>query len=290
MEGQSIITTVSIPTQNNTYQALDGNAVSSNFDARYLESFPPGYRFQPFDEELIEYYLKKKVNNEDLPPNKIFEVNLYQFNPKELADMYLSRGQKEMYFFTPRERKYRNGNRPNRAAGDGYWKATGADKAIKFNGRKEGAKKSLVFYAGKPPKGVKTNWIMHEFTLLNPPQRQERGAYGMRLDDWVLCRIYENRGSGLKGRKSQDQDNEVEAQETDGSIAQTPHSVTQQMPISYSTMLLGENVAPLIENEHIEMDSFYHYHGDSAILLSSYDNMLCPENLPFGAFVIAIHT
>ena len=26
-------------------------------------------------------------------------------------------------------------------------------------------KKALVFYAGKPPKGVKTNWIMHEYRL-----------------------------------------------------------------------------------------------------------------------------
>jgi len=36
------------------------------------------------------------------------------------ADMALY-GEKEWYFFTPR---------PNRAAGTGYWKATGADKPI----------------------------------------------------------------------------------------------------------------------------------------------------------------
>lgn len=28
-----------------------------------------------------------------------------------------------------------------------------------------GIKKALVFYRGKPPKGVKTNWIMHEYRL-----------------------------------------------------------------------------------------------------------------------------
>lgn len=74
-------------------------------------------------------------------------------------------GEKEWYFFSPRDRKYPNGSRPNRAAGTGYWKATGADKPI---GRPPlGIKKALVFYAGKAPKGVKTNWIMHEYRLAN---------------------------------------------------------------------------------------------------------------------------
>lgn len=31
---------------------------------------------------------------------------------------------------------------------------------------KVGVKKALVFYGGKPPKGVKTNWIMHEYRLM----------------------------------------------------------------------------------------------------------------------------
>lgn len=73
-------------------------------------------------------------------------------------------GEKEWYFFSPRDRKYPNGSRPNRAAGNGYWKATGADKPI-GNPKPVGIKKALVFYAGKAPKGEKTNWIMHEYRL-----------------------------------------------------------------------------------------------------------------------------
>jgi hypothetical protein len=37
--------------------------------------------------------------------------------------------------------------------------ASGGDR------EKVGVKKALVFYRGKPPKGLKTNWIMHEYRL-----------------------------------------------------------------------------------------------------------------------------
>lgn len=75
-----------------------------------------------------------------------------------------------MYFFTPRYRKYPNGKRPDRAAGDGYWKATGADKEIESNkGITVGYKKTLVFYRGKAPSGDKTNWIMYEYKIKHPP-------------------------------------------------------------------------------------------------------------------------
>ena len=81
-------------------------------------------------------------------------------------------GEKEWYFFSPRDRKYPNGMRPNRAAGSGYWKATGTDKLIVAppNGNESiGVKKALVFYKGRPPKGMKTSWIMHEYRLTRPP-------------------------------------------------------------------------------------------------------------------------
>jgi hypothetical protein len=79
-------------------------------------------------------------------------------------------GDKEWYFFSPRDRKYPNGIRPNRSAGSGYWKATGTDKPIHSTTTAAGesvvgAKKALVFYMGRPPKGTKTDWIMHEYRL-----------------------------------------------------------------------------------------------------------------------------
>ncbi|RVW32818.1 NAC transcription factor 32 [Vitis vinifera] len=167
------------------------NSSSQGGELFDLNSLPPGYRFNPTDAEIIVFYLRKKIDHQSLPPNKIIEVNLYGYDPDELAATYELSGNDEWFYFTPRERKYRNGQRPNRSIGEGYWKATGADKEIKFEDRTVGYRKALVFYRGSPQNGVKTNWIMHEFTVAKPPGPPRRsGVNDMRLDDCVLCRVY----------------------------------------------------------------------------------------------------
>ncbi|XP_050215651.1 NAC transcription factor 56 [Mercurialis annua] len=161
-------------------------------------NLPPGFRFHPTDEELVVHYLKKKAASAPLPVSIIAEVDLYKFDPWELPAK-ATFGEQEWYFFSPRDRKYPNGVRPNRAATSGYWKATGTDKPVLTSGgtQKVGVKKALVFYGGKPPKGIKTNWIMHEYRLAdnkvsNKPPGCDLGnkKNSLRLDDWVLCRIY----------------------------------------------------------------------------------------------------
>ncbi|KAI3680654.1 hypothetical protein L6452_35427 [Arctium lappa] len=166
-------------------------------------NLPPGFRFHPTDEELVVYYLKKKASSIPLPVAIIAEVDLYKFDPWELPSK-ATFGDQEWYFFSPRDRKYPNGTRPNRAATSGYWKATGTDKPILSSGgdQKVGVKKALVFYGGKPPKGIKTNWIMHEYRLVDnasfksPIVNLANRKGSLRLDEWVLCRIYKkNNGS-----------------------------------------------------------------------------------------------
>ncbi|KAE8663611.1 NAC domain-containing protein 2 [Hibiscus syriacus] len=154
---------------------------------------PPGFRFHPTDDELVNHYLCRKCASLPISVPIIAEIDLYKFDPWQLPDMALY-GEKEWYFFSPRDRKYPNGCRPNRAAGSGYWKATGADKPI-GKPKTLGIKKALVFYSGKALTGVKTNWIMHEYRLANVDRSAGKNNNNLRLDDWVLCRIYNKKGS-----------------------------------------------------------------------------------------------
>ncbi|KAF3489600.1 hypothetical protein F2Q69_00055451 [Brassica cretica] len=47
-------------------------------------SLPPGFRFHPTDEELIDYYLKRKVEGLEIELEVIPVIDLYKFDPWEL--------------------------------------------------------------------------------------------------------------------------------------------------------------------------------------------------------------
>lgn len=192
---------------------------------RNSSNLPPGFRFHPTDEELIMCYLKNQATSRPCPVSIIPEVDIYKFDPWELPEK-TEFGENEWYFFTPRDRKYPNGVRPNRAAVSGYWKATGTDKSIYSGSKYVGIKKALVFYKGKPPKGIKTDWIMHEYRLsesLSQPNKHNNGS--MRLDDWVLCRIYKKKNLS-KALEIKAEDQSVESVTT--SDAGTSHEPEMQ--------------------------------------------------------------
>nr|KAJ0187765.1 hypothetical protein LSAT_V11C900488590 [Lactuca sativa] len=76
-------------------------------------------RFHPTDEELVLYYLKRKMCGRSLKLDIIGEVDVYKWDLEELP------GYRQWFFFSPRDRKYPNGGRSSRATMNGYWKATG---------------------------------------------------------------------------------------------------------------------------------------------------------------------
>ncbi|KAF4369458.1 hypothetical protein F8388_001880 [Cannabis sativa] len=100
---------------------------------------PPGFRFHPTDEELLHYYLKKKVSFQKIDMEVIREVDLNKMEP---------------------------------------WDLQGRDKCIRNAFKKIGMRKTLVFYRGRAPHGQKSDWIMHEYRLEeqdNQPDHHEDG-------------------------------------------------------------------------------------------------------------------
>lgn len=53
-------------------------------DAEAELNLPPGFRFHPTDEELVVYYLCRKVARQQVPVPIIAEVDLYKFDPWDL--------------------------------------------------------------------------------------------------------------------------------------------------------------------------------------------------------------
>ena len=53
-------------------------------------SLPPGFRFHPTDEELIIYYLKRKINGRQIELEIIPEVDLYKCEPWDLPGTCIS--------------------------------------------------------------------------------------------------------------------------------------------------------------------------------------------------------
>ncbi|KAL0887725.1 hypothetical protein Bca101_011708 [Brassica carinata] len=151
-------------------------------------SLPPGFRFHPTDEELITYYLKRKINGREIELEIIPEVDLYKCEPWDLpGKSLLPSKDQEWYFFSPRDRKYPNGSRTNRATKGGYWKATGKDRRVSLRDRAIGTKKTLVYYRGRAPHGIRTGWVMHEYRL--DETECEPTVFGMQ-DAYALCRVF----------------------------------------------------------------------------------------------------
>ncbi|KAH7442480.1 hypothetical protein KP509_03G091000 [Ceratopteris richardii] len=213
-----------------------------------VPSLPPGFRFQPTDEELIGYYLMRKVNGMPIPARLIPDVELYSFDPWELPSLsstaeYLHSSHDtstvpQWYFFTYCDLKYSNGFRSNRSTRSGYWKATGRDRPVlrtyfpstsiittpslhsdvlevswpapspdlitpciaapldRKAATHHGFKKTLVFYHGKPPRGTRMPWVMHEFYLCSSTSSSSSSSSASSsvpqrnlCNKIVLCRI-----------------------------------------------------------------------------------------------------
>ncbi|CBI31879.3 unnamed protein product, partial [Vitis vinifera] len=155
---------------------------------------PPGFRFHPTDEELVDYYLRKKVASRRIDLDVIKDVDLYKIEPWDLQELCKigTEEQNEWYFFSHKDKKYPTGTRTNRATKAGFWKATGRDKAIYCKHSLIGMRKTLVFYKGRAPNGQKSDWIMHEYRL----ETNENGT--PQAKGWVVCRVFKKRMATMR--------------------------------------------------------------------------------------------
>ncbi|XP_002525549.2 NAC domain-containing protein 41 [Ricinus communis] len=136
---------------------------------------PPGYRFQPSVEELINVFLRKKLNGETLPHDTVFEVDLY--GDKEPWMIFNKDLQQTFYVFT--HLKNISGSRIKRTAGCGTWEGQKTDGVRDSMGQLIGFQKLLSFEVAEAHSSIARGngrWIMHEFSI-------------RRDDKYVLCRV-----------------------------------------------------------------------------------------------------
>ncbi|PHT87755.1 hypothetical protein T459_09861 [Capsicum annuum] len=210
---------------------------------------PPGFRFQPTDEEIVFQYLIRKTFSCPLPASIIPEINICKHDPWDLPGDI----EQDRYFFSSKEAKYRNGNRANRATIGGYWKPTGLDKQIICSKRKPivGMKKTLVFYKGKTTTShhaTRTDWIMHEYRLAVIPKDSSSNFHGhfkkpsdqsslVQIGNWVLCHIF------LKKRNGKCIQEILEDDHHDDNYKAHEHSVQIAKPIVYYDFMRADNLS-----------------------------------------------
>ncbi|KAL1206258.1 NAC domain-containing protein 74 [Cardamine amara subsp. amara] len=146
----------------------------------------PGSRFKPKKVELVDHYLRRKIE-EGKSYSFIPEIDVYEKEPWLLQHVRHFRTKKNVWFyFVTRQlagnKKKTNSTRINRKVGGGRWKTNGLLKTVKDgNGVKIGSKQLITFNFKtniEDTTDKATGWVMHEY-LLNKPGFQEL----------ALCRI-----------------------------------------------------------------------------------------------------
>ncbi|XP_010322975.1 NAC domain-containing protein 2-like [Solanum lycopersicum] len=163
-------------------------------EEEWKQQIPPGFRFIPTDEEILQYYLFRYVTGNYILPGIIPLVDLYECDPDYLPGVNMDG--EYTYFFTKRDRKYVNGTKNTSRVtrdGRGYWKSTNKKSiVVAQDGSKLGKKTTLKYYF-KNPEGddIPAQWIMHEYVIsckiVKPSIEDEY------YEDIAACRIYKKK-------------------------------------------------------------------------------------------------
>ncbi|KAF4394648.1 hypothetical protein G4B88_009898 [Cannabis sativa] len=128
-------------------------------------SLPVGYRFIPSDEELVAFYLVKKVFDKSLPQlvatiiTDISQREFYSKPPKQLVTFSPGK-ERQWYFFI-----YHDDNNSSMQNDLGFWKEHIEAIPIIICGKQVATKIMRTYLSGHGLKAKKTHWEMEEYQL-----------------------------------------------------------------------------------------------------------------------------
>ncbi|KAM5586233.1 NAC domain-containing protein 83-like [Rosa sericea] len=180
----------------------------------------PGQRFCPMEDELLMYYLKPKVNGEEVPGKEalICELDLYgEQEPWNIWERYEARRandlrrNKDLYFFTKKKKVSAKASRIRRKVGSGTWKGQDAAKEIYLLDQNQQPTTTLLgfkkTYTYKNTSSVHHGrWIMYEFEL---DESQLLHKKQVNKNEYALCLLRKNDILPEKKRKRQEEENEM---------------------------------------------------------------------------------
>ncbi|XVF36307.1 hypothetical protein REPUB_Repub19eG0046900 [Reevesia pubescens] len=174
-----------------------GGEVGDSSRTRLLHHLPPGCRFYPSDEELLNHYLTAKNSSAATAAaatddradmygyDLIRELNLYDYKPSDLPEgacfVHGYRGRKRHWICYTKSKEGRRRTTTRMTKG-GFWSKIRKVKNVLGRGNVVlGTRTKFVFYEVNSVKApaVKTPWIMYEYAPLHHLKAS-----------FVLCRVF----------------------------------------------------------------------------------------------------
>ncbi|KAJ4832935.1 hypothetical protein Tsubulata_022976 [Turnera subulata] len=194
---------------------------------------PEGYVFSPKEEELLGYYLRRRVNGQPLPQGVINECDVYgDKNPWEIfreiikpnssSSSSSSSDDQSFYVFTRLKKR-------KRTTGCGFWKQQSTETIpTQYSNSVLGRKRIFVFEA-KTNKDKKINkkisnktnghWIMKEYSL--PDHYKDQS--------FVLCQIYDKEAKDAKKKKKKKRNDDDSPAASDSCNTTTNHWMADEI-------------------------------------------------------------